>query len=623
MTWVSAMIAIDAGFQMWVTFVLILAALVLYAWEKTSLEVSSLLILCTLLVFFHFFPVIDAEGHKRLSATRLLEGFGNPALLTVLGLVVVGEGIVRTGILDGAAHLVSRLGVGRPMLAIAIAMLTGLLMASVLNNVPVVVIFIPIMQTLARRLGRSPSHVMIPLGFAVVMGGKLTLIGSSTNLLVSGTLVEIGERPMGFFEFTVPGMVLAAAGFLYALFICPRLLPDRAGIAGAIMGGGGKQFIAQITVTEKSKLAGESALAGYFSGLPEMTVRMVQRDEHAFVPPFENLAIRPGDILVVAATRNALVEAAKLDPGLLESGLDDDVADDESKERSRRAERMLVEVMVTPGSGMVGMNLEEIGFRYRYGCIVLGIQRRSRMILARMTEIRLDAGDVLLIQGRKEDVEALRESRDVVLMEWSATELPARRVRLRAGLIFLAVVAAVSSEAVPTVIGSLLGALAMILSGALTINQATRAIDGAIIMTIAAALGLGVALEETGGAHHLALLFSREFHGIGPAFTLSAIFLIVTLVSNMINVKASAVIFTPIVVGLAREFGVDPMIFAIAVAFAANSAIASPVAHPATLLVMGPGHYRFVDFLTAGLPLTFITWIVFSLFMPWYYALPW
>ncbi|MFI5021479.1 MAG: SLC13 family permease [Alphaproteobacteria bacterium] len=615
--------ALDPGFQMWVTLALILVALVLYAWEKTPLEVSSLAILTALLVLFHYFPVVDAGGHPRVSAERLLAGFGNPALLTVLGLIVVGEGIVRTGLLDRTAALVSRLGGRRPMLALAITMLTGLALASVLNNIPVVVIFIPIVQTLARRMGRSPSQLMIPLSYAVVMGGKLTLIGASSNLLVSGTLVEIGSRPMSFFEFTVPGLVLAGVGFLYALFICPRLLEDRADLALAIAGdsGGGKQYIAQITVTEDSKLVGETALAGYFASLPEMTMRMVQRDEHAFVAPFEDLVLRPGDVLVVAATRNALVEAAKLDPGLLETDLDEGEPREARDEHWQRSERVLVEVMVAPGSGMIDQNLEEIGFHHRYRCIVLGMQRRSRMILARMSELRLEAGDVLLIQGRREDVDALRQSRDVVLMDRSTTEVPMRHHRRRAALIFLVTVLAIASGLVPTVIGAVVGALAMILSGALTLNQAVRAIDSAIVMTIAAALGLGVALEETGGAHYLSTLFSNAFHGMGPALNLSLFFLIVMLVSNLINNKASSVIFTPIAVSLGQQLGVDPMVFAIAVAFAANSALASPVAHPATLLVMGPGHYRFKDFLIAGTPITIITWIAFTLFVPWYYGL--
>jgi len=613
---------LDPGFQMWATFALIAAALVLYAWERTSLEVSSLAILAALLVLFHYFPVADAGGHRRVSAERLLEGFGNPALLTVLGLIVVGEAIVRTGLLDEAASLVSRLGGRRPMLALAIAMLTGLALASVLNNIPVVVIFIPIVQSLARRMGRSPSQLMIPLSYAVVMGGKLTLIGASSNLLVSGTLVEIGIRPMRFFEFTVPGLVLAAVGFLYALFVCPLLLKDRAGLARVIAaGGGGKQYIAQITVTEKSRLVGATALAGYFSSLPEMTVRMVQRGERAFVPPFEDLVVEPGDVLVVAATRNALVEAAKLDPGLLETDIDEGQPLEARDEDWQHSERVLVEVMVAPASGMIGQQLEEIGFRYRYRCIVLGMQRRSRMILARMSELRLGAGDVLLVQGRRADVEALRQSRDVVLLEWSTTEVPRRRHRRRAALIFVATVLAIASGLAPTVIAAVLGALAMILSGALTLSQARRAIDSAIIMTIAAALGLGVALEETGGAHYLSALFSGALQGAGSAVTLSLFFLVVTLVSNLINNKAGSVIFTPIAVSLGRELGVDPMVFAIAVAFAANSALASPVAHPATLLVMGPGHYRFRDFLVAGTPITLLTWLAFTLFVPWYYGL--
>ncbi|HLI13601.1 MAG TPA: SLC13 family permease [Alphaproteobacteria bacterium] len=616
-------VALDPGFQMWVALGLVLVALVLYAWERTPIEITSLIILCALLVFFQLFPVRDAAGHNHLDAVRLLEGFGNPALLTVLGLIVVGEGIVQTGLLDRTAQLVLRAGGGRPMLTIAAAMLVALLLSSLLNNVPVVVIFIPIMQALARRLGKTPSHVMIPLGYAVVIGGKLTLIGSSTNLLVSGTLVQIGQRPLGFFEFTVPGLVLAGIGFLYSILVVPRLLPDRKELVGAFIGGsgGGKQFIAQITITPDSKLVGQRATAGFFADLPDMTVRMVLRGEHGFVPPFlDDLVIRPGDLLVVAATRNALVEATKLAPGLLETELQAG-GDVEAREGRRSGEQMLVEVMVTPGSSMIGWNVEEIGFRSQYHCIVLGIQRRSRMILSRMTEIRLEAGDVLLIQGRREDVEALRAHRDVLLMEWSAMQLPAVRLRWRAGLIFFAVVASISTDAVPTVTAALIGALAMILARALSLSQAVRAIDSAVIMTIAAALGLGVALEETGGARYVSALLSNALRDLDPALTLSIFFLIVAVISNLINNKACAVIFTPIAVSLAHQLGQDPIVFAIAVVFATNSALASPVAHPATLLVMGPGHYRFRDFIIAGTPMVILNWVVFSLFVPQYYGL--
>jgi len=606
---------------MWATLALIVVALVMYALERTPIEVTSLSVIGALLGFFHFFPIAGADGQNMLDAERLLAGFGNPALLTVLGLLVIGQAMVRTGVLDRAAHFAYALGGGSAMLTIALCLVVVMAFSAVLNNIPVVVIFIPILQTLAKRLDHSASHVMIPLSFAAVLGGMTTLIGSSTNLLVSSALIELNQQPFTFFEFTVPALVLAGVGLLYVMFVAPRLLPDRAGLAGALIGGGGKQFIAQITVSADSKLVGETPRAGFFKSLPEMTVRMVVRDERAFVPPFEELALQPADILVVAATRNALTEAHKKDSGLLVPDLGEGPSEPTREQRREVGDRVLAEVMVAPASRMIGQSLLQIGFRHRYNCVVLGIQRRSRMIRAQLSDIRLLAGDVLLIQGRLEDVEAMRADRDLILLEWSAMEMPAPEMARLTTLIFLAVVVAAASEVVPTSIAALLGAAAMLLTGALNIRQAVRALDTSIIMTIAAAIALGISLEITGGAQFISQVLVRLFAGASPAIVLSVFFLIVALLANAINTKACAVLFTPIALQVALSLGVDPRAFAVAVVFAANCAFASPVAYQTNLLVMGPGHYKFVDFVRAGLPMIFVIWIAFSLFAPAYYGL--
>jgi di/tricarboxylate transporter len=252
---------------------------------------------------------------------------------------------------------------------------------------------------------------------------------------------------------------------------------------------------------------------------------------------------------------------------------------------------------------------------------VLGIERRSRMLRRQITGIPLEAGDVLLIQGRRDDVMALRGSRDVLLMEWSAATLPAVHYAKRASVIFLGVVALAATGAVPIVVAAVTGAAAMVLSGALGLRDAVRALDYQIIFTIAAALALGAAMQETGGAAFLANLLLAALDGSSPAVMLSAFFLLVGGLANIISTKATAVLFTPIAVGIARGIGVPVEIFAVAVIFAANCSFASPIGYQTNLLVMVPGRYRFIDFVKAGLPLLIIVWLVFSLFAPWYYGL--
>ena len=611
---------VATSFQMVATFIVIVVALVLYALERVPLELTGLGVIAVLLVLFHFFPVDGPDGANLLDAERLLRGFANPALITVLALLVIGQGLVRTGALDQTAQAVFRLG-GHSWRSVALVLVVVSAVSAFLNNIPVVVIFIPIMQALADRLDRPSSGLMIPLSFAAILGGMTTLIGSSTNLLVSSELVEVGETAFGFFDFTVPGLVLAAAGLVYVTVVAPRLLPVRIA-QGDVAQGTGRHFIAQITVSDDSKLIGVGAIAGYFRDLPDMTVRMIQRAAETVLPPFEDFTIEAGDVLVVAATRKALTDAIRIDPGLLRPGSDQAAGDDAAAEKMRRAEnQMIAEVMVTPASRLIGQNLEQARFHYAHHCNVLGVQRRSRMLRAQVTQIRLEAGDVLLVQGRRDDLRALRFDSDVLLMEWSTTELPSPYHAPRAALIFAAVVAVAATGVVPIAVAAVCGAGLMIACGALSAGQAADALDRKIVMLIAAALALGAALQETGGAALLADGVIAALGDASPAVVLSAFFLLVAVLSNAISTKTCAVLFTPIAVDIGRGLGVDPTAFAVAVVFASNCSFASPIGYQTNLLVMTPGNYRFVDFVRAGSPLIVLLWVVFSLFAPWYYGL--
>jgi len=618
------------SFQMWVIFALIAGALVFYIRERASMEMTSLGLICVLLVFFHFFPVIGEGGKELVSPERILKGFANPALITVLALLVIGQGMVRTGVLDrGAAILLAMCGkqlglVFALLVLLAVAMATS----AFLNNIPVVVIFIPIIQALATRYGKSTSKLMMPLSYAAVLGGMTTLIGSSTNLLVNSALIEMLVRPFGFFDFTVPGLVMAASGLVFVLLVVPRLLPDRSGLVDEYADGGGKQFIAQMRIAEDSPLIGKDAPGGHFASLPEKTLRMVYRGDEAILPPFEDYRAEARDVLVVAATRQALTKSLSSDPEAFHPELDPDAPEVETETSYREkegrwqvGEQMLAEVMVAPGSGLIGLTLSQIGFRYKTHCVVLGIQRRSRMYRSRITDVRLEAGDELLVQGQPEDIAHLKSFRDVVLLEWSAQELPAVIHAKRATLIFLAVVGLAASGILPIVVTALTGAAAMVMVGVMNVRQAFQAVDAKVVTTIAAALALGVALQATGGAAYLAGKLLAATKGASPTVVLSLFFLLVAGLSNIISTKTAAVLFTPIAVDIARQMGVSPEPFAVAVVFAANCSFASPLGYQTNLLVMGPGHYRFGDFVRAGIPLIILMWVVYTLFAPVYYGI--
>ena len=613
---------------MTLVFAVIAGALILYATEKLALEVTSLLVIVVLMALFQAFPIIGPDGANELSPTVLLSGFANPALLTVLALLILGEGLSRTGALDRVAAWVHRLSRGSSLLSFAVALLLVAGTSAVLNNIPVVVIFIPIMQALAVRSDRAAARYMMPLSFAAILGGMTTLIGSSTNLLVSSALMKMGEPGFGFFSFTVPGLAVAGVGLIYVIFILPRLLPGRHTTGVDLRAQAARQFKAQLSVEAGGRFDGMAPVSGFFPDLPGVTVLSIERGAETFLPPYdEDLALRPGDVLIIAATRDRLTELFKTTPDSLRpslaadraAGAEDDAGADDAP--WMHAGQSLAEVMVPPNSRLVGLTLDRAGFRYRHGCAVLGVERRSRMMRRRLTDIVLEAGDILLIQGRRSEIEGLRGSQEVVLLEWSAEDLPQAHLAQRAGAIFLGVVAAAASGLVPTEVAALGGATAMILFGVLSLDEAVRAIDRKIILLIAAALSLGLAMQRTGGADFLATGMLGLVGDASTPVVLSAFFLLVAVLANVLSTKATAVLFTPIAASVAHHIGAPVEAFAVAVVFAANCSFASPVGYQTNLLVMAPGGYRFMDFVKAGSPLLILCWIAFSLVAPVWFDL--
>ena len=607
--------------QMWVVFGAIIAAIAAYASEDIPLEVTSLALVAGLLAFFHFFPVEAGSGNL-LNPENLLAGFADPALIAVLALLVVGQGLFQSGALEDVAQLTNANAIRAPYLTLGVMLVVVLIVSGFMNNTPVAVIFIPVVSALAAKASISSSKMMIPLSYASILGGMTTLIGSSTNLLASGAASRAGLDRIGFFDFTIPGVFLAAIGIVYVAFILPRLMPARANLTEE-MGGSGKQFIAQLQLGYGHPLVGSKATGGMFPSLKNITVRMVQRGERPFLPPFEDMVLRPGDTLIIAATRATLMEALKQEPDIFQGLIHQDggPSDPDSDDEQRPVrDLMLAETIVAPGSRMIGRNIEQAGFRMETDCIVLGVQRRSRMIRTQMSDIRLEAGDVLLIVGNRQSVRGLRTSRDLLLLEWSATEIPHLSNARTAQFILGGTVVSAALGIVPISIAAVAGALAMILTGCLNIRQASRAIDRQIFLLVGAALALGTSLEATGGATFLAQQVILVFDGFGAAVVLSVFFLLTAILTNVLSNNATAVLFVPIAVSTASQLGIDPMVFVYAVIFAANCSFATPMGYQTNLLVMGPGHYRFSDFMRAGAPLVIILWLAFSLFAPWYYG---
>ncbi len=614
----------QSSVQMWATFAVIIAAIIFYALDHISMEITSLGTISVLLILFHFMPVYDVDGVNLLDLRSLLAGFADPALITILALLVIGQGMVQTGALETPAQIIVKHGITYPRMIILACLVSVMVISALLNNTPVVVIFIPIMITLMDKMDKSAGLILMPLSFVAILGGMTTLIGSSTNLLVAGAYKGQTSLEIGFFDFTVPGLFLAALGLIYVTIIAPLVLPKKLSTAdeGALVITG-KQFIVQLDLIEGNSLIGKKSVAGMFPDLPRMTVRLVQRGSKVYLPPFDDITFQENDCIILATTRANLTEKLSSDPSLLKGILsvpNMDNMENETKQDVSRGQQ-IAEVLVAPASRLDGRTLEQVGYHLQGGCTVLGIQRRSRMIRTSMHDTRLEAGDILLVVGISVQINALKTNKDVLLMEWSTQEVQVRSDSWKALGIFTGVVALAASGAVPIAIAATCGAFSMIAMGCLNIRQASRAVDRRIFLLIGAALAMGASLQATGGALYLAESMIQILEGSSVAITLSAFFLLIAILTNMLSNNATAVLFTPIAINIATKLGVDPMIFVTAVIFAANCSFATPMGYQTNLLVMGPGNYKFRDFMKVGVPLIIILWLGYSLFAPWYYGL--
>ena len=441
-----------------------------------------------------------------------------------------------------------------------------------------------------------------------------TLIGTSTNLLAADIYKTTEGVSLGFFELAPVGLILAAAGALYMVPASRFFLPNREGMEANLVSRSGRQFVAQIAISEGNPLVGQTAIAGMFPDLAEMTVRMIQRGESSFLPPFDDVTLKAGDLLIVAATRKTLTDTLASQPDLLRQMWQSREGTTEDEGSTPRL--MLVEAVVAPGSRMIGRAIEQLGFRRLTNTLVLGVQRRSRMMRARLGDIRLEAGDTLLLCGPSSSFEELRASRDLLLLEWSQVELPATEKSLIARWITAIVVVAAATGLLDILHASILGAVAMVGSGCLNIRQASRSLDLRIFTLIAAAIAMGMALDRTGAALALAQGVVDVVSPFGTVAVLSVLFLVVAIMTNVLSNSATAVLFTPIAISAAHLLGVDPKPFVLAVIYAANCCFATPIAYQTNLLVMGPGHYKFMDYVRFGGPLVLVLWVVFTIIAP-------
>ena len=540
---------------------------------------------------------------------QALLGFASEATATVAAMFVLSSGLVRTGGVEWLVrHLGTLAGAGPARLLLVLCVAIAALSAFIINTATVA-IFIPVAIALSKERHISPSRVLMPLSFASQFGGVCTLIGTSTNILVSSLAVSYGLEPFGLFEFAPLGLVMCAAGIGYLILATPHLIPEREGQQEPVDRYRLADYLAELRVEEGSPLAGHRWAEGPAGGEEEVRLLEVIREGRA-QRRAAWIQVREADILLLHGDVEAMVQIQeKYGLKLMENGKG--VAAELDPQEVK-----LVEALVPPRSSLVGRTLAAAGIRRRFGGTVLALQRRGKVLRLRLDDIRLDGGDSLLLQGGPRDVERLLRSDDLIVTN-ELTELYLRKDRAVIALgLMLGVVGLTAFGVVPILTASVLGALGMILAGCLTMEEAYAAIDWKVIFLLGGVIPLGLAIDQTGAAAWLASTVLDPFLGFGPLVVLAVLYLVTAVLTETMSNNAAAVLLAPIALSLANALGADPRPFLVAITFAASTSFATPVGYQTNTMIYAPGGYRFADYVRVGGPLNLVFWVLAVVLIP-------
>lgn len=591
-------------------------ALLLFSRDKIPMESTSLFVLVALAVGFQVWPFYS--GGERLQAVAFFSGFGHEALIAVCSLMVAGSGLVRTGALEPVGHFLARRWSEHPRLSLLLTLLVGAAASAFINNVPIVVLLLPILISVSLRSGTPASSVLMPMGFATILGGMSTTIGTSTNLLVVSVAADMGLRRIQMFDFLAPAAMAGMLAIGYLWLLAPKLLPLR---DTPLADTSPRVFKAHLAVRKASKADGLTLTEAVKLTGGAMKVASIERGAGTFIFPLPDAVLRPGDHLVIQDTPERLKEFETRLGGTLYSLGDEEVPLDE--EHPLRAEdQQIAEVVVIEGSPLSGTTLKRLRFAERYGLITLALHhagRRLEPLEAEVGDITLRPGDVLLVQGPRGQVAKLKGRGDLLVLDATA-DLPFTRKAPWAIAIMLGIVAASALGILPIAVSASCGVMLMLAAGCLTWRDATRALSIQVVMIVAASLALGAAALQTGLAAYLARCFLAVMGDASPRMMLAGLMLLLAVLSNVVSNNAAAVIGTPIGISIARQLELEPEPFVLAVLFGANMSFVTPMAYKTNLLIMNAGGYRFNDFVRVGTPLALLTWLALSWIIAWRYG---
>ncbi|MDA1007311.1 MAG: SLC13 family permease [Verrucomicrobia bacterium] len=593
--------------------VLVVAVFAAFIREWLSIELVAIgaLVLC---VAAGILPVATTDPALfRFDALRV---FAHPAPITVACMFILSSALEKTGVVEALGHQFERLAATSPTRMLFVLMVFVAFVSAFMNNTPVVVVFMPIVIAICRRKDWKASKFLIPLSYASIVGGTMTMIGTSTNLVAAGILAEKGYKPMAMFDVTPLGLVFVLVAVIYMMTLGRKLLPDRVTLASLIDSEQSREFITHAFVGRDSALAGAAFLESGLAKMRKARVLEVIRNGQRVTQPLNQIVFEGGDEIVFKGQVEGLMGISETEGIKLRGN------ESMGLEAVRTESALLMEGIIGPDSSLAGKSLRELNFRQRFGVIILAVHRRGRNLRERFEDEKLSFGDTILVQGPAEQMRQLFEMRDFInLSESKGTVLRPKRapVAIVAIVGFMVLGALIGFGVVPEIPVVMLAmgaALLVLLTGCVDPKEAYRSIDWKVIFLICGMLGLGMALERSGLAGRLAGGLA-EVVGDNRYLMIGALYLTAMLLTEVISNNAVAALLAPLAIVLGQKLGLDdPRPLVIAVMFGASASFLTPIGYQTNTFVYGAGGYRFGDFLRTGAPLSVLLWLAATALIP-------
>ncbi len=579
------------------TLIIIVVAVILFATEKLRVDVIAMLVLITLALT------------GLVSGTNIFAGFSSPAVITVWAVYIVAGGLFRTGVADFMGRQITRLAGTSEARLVAVIMLACGTMSAFMNNIGAVAMLLPAVAGISRQAKIPLSRLLIPLSFASLMGGNMTLIGTPPNVLAASILQERGLETFSFFDFTPMGVLVFLSGVLFMVFVGRHLLPMRQANVAQPGVQELRQYVSEVRILPESPLAGLSLLEARLGADYDLNVLGLVRNGRLEQVVDRSTIIQQGDLLIVEGSLETLMQ--------LRDKLGLAIEAEEKFDRLQPDEEVTIfEAVLAPRSPLINATLRQVEFRERYGFTAMAIWRQGEVITERLRDVRLRFGDMLLLQGPAHRQAALLHGNEFLVLE----SVPIEKLRRHKAPIALAIMGLVLFLA--TLVGlsialsMVIGAMLMVLTRCLTMDEAYQSIEWRSIFLIAGMLPLGVAMETTGTARLLAETMIGLVGGLGPLAILAGIYILASLVTEPMSNAAATVLIVPIAIDIALSLGSSPQAFVLATVIGASTSFLTPVGHQANVLVLGPAGYRFFDYTRVGLPLNVVIFAVTMIFLP-------